>query len=475
MQGALPGATRGVWPRRLLLGVLAVALIVRLCALYQFADVDTLRGDEVYYTTVARAIAAGAGHPGSLRPPLYPTMVAAVLAVAGDDLLAVRVVQILLSLCTVVCVFHVCRRRFGLAAAGVSGLLCAVSPGLVHYSHFLWSEGLNALLVAILFVLLDRVDRRADLPTIVGAGLVLGLLALTRETWLYFVPIVALWIFLGQPGAGGAGAGSRTLAAGALLVGTVIIVVPWAIRNQRVQGEAVLISTNRWFPIAMGNLYPPESWFYGTPGERARGYLRRRPGADEGEGSQRVGAKRDAPVGATELERDRYWKGVALTAIGSEQPWWIVKKIVRNVAFLLYANTQELRFLGEGWVQPSRLGAVTLVATSLAGYLLTVVPGFAAFWLVVGDRLKPLAVLAVLQVAAVHILANANPRFLVPVLPLLALYAGPVMSGSLTGARLGWWRWAGAGATVAVCTVLPALPSRLFLSVLWSRVQMLAS
>jgi 4-amino-4-deoxy-L-arabinose transferase-like glycosyltransferase len=458
--------------RPVLVVVLAVALLVRVAALLQFADVDILRGDEVYYMRAARSIAEGHGHPGSLRPPLYPALAAAALFATGGSLLAVRLLQILLSLATVVCVFHVCRQRFDARAAVVSALACALSPALVHYSHFLWSEGLNAALVALLFVLLDRFDRRGGTRTIVGAGLVVGLAALTRETWLYFAPIVAAWIVLGPDTPARRG---RGLAAAAFLVATATVIVPWTIRNHGVHGEPVLISTNRWFPIAVGNLYAPESWLFGTPTEQASGYLRLESGTDTGAaGSRRLQARRDAPKGATELERDAYWKQVALDAIGGEQPWWIAKKLVRTVAFLFYANTQELRFLAEGWVRPGRAGALVLVVTDVVGHAATVLAGLLALWLVTGDRLKPLAVLAIVQLLAVHVIANANPRFLVPVLPLLALYTGPLLTGWAAGPRV-WWRWAGGLGSVAAVAALAWWPSRVFLSVLWARVEMLGS
>ena len=66
----------------------------------------------------------------------------------------------------------------------------------MHYSHFLWSETLNAALLALLLWLLGRFDRAPRLEWIALAGVTLGLCALTRETWLYFAPVVALWLLV---------------------------------------------------------------------------------------------------------------------------------------------------------------------------------------------------------------------------------------------------------------------------------------
>ena len=78
----------------------------------------------------------------------------------------------------------------------------------------------------------------------------LGLCALTRETWAHFAVLAALWAAWparGEP---------RKAAARALVVllAAAAVVLPWTVRNQGVQGRFVLISTNRWFPIAAGNV-----------------------------------------------------------------------------------------------------------------------------------------------------------------------------------------------------------------------------
>src|SRR4051812_28345468 len=89
--------------------VLAIAggLLVRLAILGATGSLGTSIIDEQHYAQIASNILAGHGfawRPGqltSIRPPLYPALLAGVWALVGDhSLQAVRALQIVLSLAT---------------------------------------------------------------------------------------------------------------------------------------------------------------------------------------------------------------------------------------------------------------------------------------------------------------------------------------------------------------------------------------
>jgi 4-amino-4-deoxy-L-arabinose transferase-like glycosyltransferase len=161
--------------RRTTLSVLLLAAALRLLAFALFADLHTLRGDEVYYVSQARALATSGTYPGALRPPLESVLIALVFLPLGDGLAAVRLVQIVVSLATVALVMSVARARFGERAALASGLLCALHPALLHYAHLLWSENLYALLLVLAVWSLERFDRTHAGRWLVAAGASVGL------------------------------------------------------------------------------------------------------------------------------------------------------------------------------------------------------------------------------------------------------------------------------------------------------------
>lgn len=391
--------------------VLGVALGVRALAWWQFAGVERPHGDEAYYLGQAAGIAAGEGHPGSFRPPLYPAFLALVSSLASPGMQAARAAQLLLSLGTVALVTSLARGRFGAAASLASGLVCALAPPLVHYPHFLWSETLTAALVTLALWSLDRFDRRAPggLAWVLAASLSVGLAALTRETWAWFAPVVWVWLAWRERSR----AALLPIAVSVLAVGAVV--VPWTVRNTRLHGEFVLVSTCRWFPIAAGNT----------------------------DATDRNASPADPTW--TELEAEAHWRELALEAIGEAQPGWFFAKVWRNTGRLLGFRTQELRFLEEGWVpDPAPAGVGVTVVTSLVGQVLLALAGLSALWLVSAGRLEPLLLCAIGSTWLVHVIANAIPRFVVPILPLVALLIGPFL---LRAWAPGAWRRVGAVAT----------------------------
>lgn len=451
--------------------LLLVALLARLLALGAFESVDRLHGDEVYYTDTAASIARGDGHPGSLRPPLYPAFMAGVYLLAGESHDAVRIVQIGLSLLCVVLVFGVVEPRFGARAAFGSGLACALLPPLVHYPHFLWSETLNATLLALLLWLLGRFDHSPRLQWIALAGLTLGLCALTRETWLYLAPVVAVWLLARGDGHDWRGAAKTLLA---FFVPLALVILPWTLRNQAQHDRFVLISTNRWFAVAAGNLYSTETWYLGSAEDRDAGYLR---GESEVRAA-RAEARRArwqalpshprTPGFRDEFETEAYWKTIALERIAADQPFWLPRKILRNGARLYYANSQQLRFLGMGWVQPTRAGGYALIVSDVVGTLLVFVPGILGLWLVRDPPLKAIVAFSILLTTAVHVVAFATPRYMVPVLPLLCVYAGPLLAGALQHRPIALWRWIGGVSCVAAWLLIPLPLTIRHLEVVWA-------
>src|SRR4051812_2915659 len=92
--------------RRTLAIAFLVGLALRLAILANTAGLTTKIVDEQQYSQIARSIVAGhgfgwgPGQPTSIRPPLYPALLAGIWAMSPDNLQAVRLVQIALGLAT---------------------------------------------------------------------------------------------------------------------------------------------------------------------------------------------------------------------------------------------------------------------------------------------------------------------------------------------------------------------------------------
>jgi hypothetical protein len=92
-----------------------------------------------------------------------------------------------------------------------------------------------------------------------------------------------------------------------------------------------------------------------------------------------------------------------------------------------------------------------LIWTDVIGYLTTLGAGLVGIWMVPGGRIKQLITAAILFTLSVHLVANGTTRFVVPLLPLFALYAGPLLAGRFERSR---WRVVGAAATLIVFLAL---------------------
>jgi 4-amino-4-deoxy-L-arabinose transferase-like glycosyltransferase len=400
--------------RLALAGVLLAGAIFRLVVLIGLGPLETLHGDEDYYVGAGRALARGEPYPDTVRPPGYPFFASLVFRMFGPGLTPLRIAQMAVWLVTTALLFDIVRRRFGWRAAAISGLVCAIHPTLVSYGYFLWAETLVAAGVMLMLWCLDRFDRSPQDGWIVLAGLVLGATALTREMFAYFVPVAAGWTWSRMP--------TGRLRRVVLLAGAAaLVILPWSLRNYSRHGELVLISTMRWFPIAQGNMLPERGWMF-IDGHTA-------------EFVDRYFANLD------ELDRERMARQAAFATVAAQQPFWIVKKLMRNTYQLFSPHrTQLSRFVRFGWFERGRLGFARRLAWIEAAYYgAQMLAGIAALWLVGGGRLKLLAVSVILLSLAIYVLANSNHRFRVPLLPLFCLYIGPLVLRarlSITRARL---------------------------------------
>ena len=157
------------------------------------------------------------GQPASLRPPLYPAMVAGIYWLSGgENHTAVRVVQAVLGLLAALVVYRLAQGMYGQKQG--TGPICALSPfsvpvlaaaAVCFYPSLLFmgtqilTEVLFTFLVCLACLLMQRVldgfadqRSRAAFFALVGFGVVLGLGALTRSVlWLFppFLMVFLVW------------------------------------------------------------------------------------------------------------------------------------------------------------------------------------------------------------------------------------------------------------------------------------------
>ncbi|MFH0982183.1 MAG: tetratricopeptide repeat protein [Planctomycetota bacterium] len=252
------------------LGIFVLAMVLRLIHLRQIESIGFFNhplSDGWVYAQRARGIAAGdwLGPADFVHAPLYAYLLGLIQIVAGHDWWTVHVVQIVMGSLACVMVMLACRKFFGWGTAVLAGALLALYPPAIFFDGLIQKTGLELFLATLLLWLLACCQEKPSRTRWLGAGLVLGLLALTRQNALMLVPLLFAWLWLDQRRAAWKlRLGSSTAAA----VGLTAALLPWALRNLHVTGALVLTTPNLGQNFAMGN-HPAATGTY-LPFKRGR-------------------------------------------------------------------------------------------------------------------------------------------------------------------------------------------------------------
>ncbi|MBN1202839.1 MAG: glycosyltransferase family 39 protein [Anaerolineae bacterium] len=284
--------------------ILAATVLGRVAFLVLFGH--TLSLETSGYDTYAANLADGRGYTrfddrdaDSELPPLYPFFLAGVYTLFGRDPIPVALVQTAFDGLTALLLFLIGRR----VAGETVGLLAAALYGLYPYLLFQnLTENDTAIFILLLVCavwLAYRAHDTRDWRLAAALGAVFGLAALTKLLIVLILPLLALWWWR-QIGL--RAAARLALIAGAALV---IVIAPWVIRNTRLHGELVLISTNGGSNLHQGNNACVADTL-------ARGW-----------DAQWVDCLNTPPDGLSELETDRWHRDQALEYLRDHPDEWL--------------------------------------------------------------------------------------------------------------------------------------------------------
>ncbi len=391
-------------------------------------------GDELYYVGTAVNLAEGHGHlfnrqQRAFRPPAQAWLLswwvdvdlrrarldpdrflhelAAIDRVRPDPDLAAFLrpllrAALLLSALLVPLTALLGRALFDARTGVLAGVAVALSPTLVAFGHYLFSETLFAVLVTAGIGLAVASRDRRSAPLAGAAGLLFGAATLARELGAVVALVCAAWGLATLP----PGARRAAAARGALLcAGTLLVVAPWTWRNYETFGRLVPVSTVGWFAAGEGNSLDESDWL--RPFGTARMQFKMRFFALD-----------------DEMQRVDFARAHTLERIRAEQPGWLARKLVRNLGLLFTPDSVPLEKLRSGaYAGSSRRAARALLGVHVALYAALFCGAGLGLALARRDGRRWLGLALLGAVCAVHVAANATPRFRVPWLPLFAVYA----------------------------------------------------
>jgi Tfp pilus assembly protein PilF len=332
-------------------GVLTVGLLFRVAYLIAQPMSDPTcfspMLDGAYYLDWARGMAGeGGGFDGAYYlGPLFAYLLAGFLALFGEKLLLLYLVQHLLVLLAAGMIALHVRSIVGSTAALAGALLFVLHHPLIFFASRPLGEPVALALLAGSLLLIGRSSTGGT----GGAGLLAGLSALARPNILL---VAACWV-------AGLAMRRRLRLAVALSIGLALALVPVAIRNFSASGHLVPISSNAGItayhgngPGAVGVFVHPEGFVGGLEEQR--------------EEATRIASARSG-TDLHPVEADRWWGRQAL-ATRLDRPGESVLLLLRRGALLLDNHEHGLDYA------PALDGNPFRATLRLAGRELALVP-----------------------------------------------------------------------------------------------------
>jgi 4-amino-4-deoxy-L-arabinose transferase-like glycosyltransferase len=211
--------------------------------------VDT-RFDPYFFGKMGKSLADGHGFLpyGTFikrRAPLYPLVIGGIYSAFGEHPLLVLLLQCLCVAGTATLVFDLGRRLFNLRTGIIAGVICALHPMMLRYVADLHLETLLTFLLTLTVWLSVRFRARPSVAAGALLGAAAGLSSLTKAVVVLYPGLFAAGIVLAALRARRPGQRPAIPVAplGAMFVVMALVISPWTIRNYKVSGHFVPIST----------------------------------------------------------------------------------------------------------------------------------------------------------------------------------------------------------------------------------------
>jgi 4-amino-4-deoxy-L-arabinose transferase-like glycosyltransferase len=237
-----------------LLVIFLLALGVRLAVVAYTGPTTARFGDALTYQLAARALADTGSYPLKteafyFRPPGYVVFLTIITLGRPERVLVAKLASALLGAFAAVILVAIAARLLGWREIAIAaGVGAALDPSLVMVSSDVQSEPLFlVLLLSAGFLLLASADRPSS-TLAVAAGCLVGLAILTRPSALLVAPLLAATLFDRRwP------LRARAHIATAAVLGAVLTVAPWLVRNAVVYREFVPVSDTGGVLFYLGN------------------------------------------------------------------------------------------------------------------------------------------------------------------------------------------------------------------------------
>jgi 4-amino-4-deoxy-L-arabinose transferase-like glycosyltransferase len=195
-----------------------------------------LAGDAAAYYEWAQRIAGGdwIGREPFYQAPLYPYVLAVCFRAFGEGVFTIRLMQAVWSALAVGCLWYGTVRLFGRSAALVGAMMLAAYVPSIFFDGLVQKASLAGLLVCALWAAMPWAETARKRRAAVLVGILGGLLVLTRENAMVWLPLLAVWVGVQFRGNS---VRCRWTALAGYVLGVGLVLVPVGVRNKLVGGE----------------------------------------------------------------------------------------------------------------------------------------------------------------------------------------------------------------------------------------------
>jgi len=205
--------------------------------------------DAQVYDELARGYAEGQGYPLPVfaNNPFYPYLLGFFYRLFGPGATPIAVFQILLGVVGVWLLYRIASRLGGRSAGVLAILIGGFYRPTLFYETFRIPTAIGLVLNLLLLDRLLAYRPGGTRGVLFLSGLLLGLGTLIQGNLVLLLPFLLVWIVLAEKGRG------RAAAAGILLAGTALAILPVTLRNAVRGGDFVLVSSHGGVNFFMGN------------------------------------------------------------------------------------------------------------------------------------------------------------------------------------------------------------------------------
>jgi len=221
--------------QRTVMSIFVVALVIRVGFILTMQDGFYFPDSVDYSRAAAKLIANGEFGESYMRGPVYPLFLGVIYGLFGQDIIVIRIVQSVIGACIAVLIAIMARRIGGQEVGALAGIVWSIYPLGVFIAGLVYPTTVVTILLGCgVLCLVGQADKDLQPRSIVLAGILFGLAAVTKPVALVTVSPIVLWMtYWRRTG--------HLLLTILFLFSVALPVVPWTVRNYHVYGQLVLV------------------------------------------------------------------------------------------------------------------------------------------------------------------------------------------------------------------------------------------